>query len=100
VARAVRGFTGTASAPARGFPVAAGAGPPQRQRARLAPWDEVFRDADCLRHLDQVTAAARALATRLGPDSDEAWTLLAEAADLATAARALEAGLDAELAAR
>jgi hypothetical protein len=72
----------------------------RRQRARLDPWREIFLDSASVYELGRAAAEARALAMRLGPDSDDAWPLLKQAADAATSARALEAELDVEVAAR
>ena len=68
----------------------------RRQMARLAPYREVYADAESVRVLDRTVTLARRLATAHGPDSDSWWELLVQAATLETEARELEARLDAE----
>ena len=71
----------------------------RRQLAKLAPYAEHFADAGVIRALDRTAAQARRLATALGPAVDAGWELLVQAAGLETEACALEAELDAEVAA-
>lgn len=56
----------------------------RRAAARLAPYAEVFAEADSFRLATQTIARARVCATTLG-DTEAAWALLAVAAQLETA---------------
>jgi hypothetical protein len=62
----------------------------RRQHARLVPYEVVFAEADSIRIACQSAARARHVATELG-DSDDAWTLLAEAAAIEMEAMNAEA---------
>jgi CHC2-type zinc finger protein len=61
-----------------------------RRQFRRLPLEE-YRWADEIRGCYQIVDRARAIATRLGPDDETAWTLLAQAAWLETATWAAEA---------
>lgn len=69
----------------------------RRQRGRLAPYLNTYRDADLHRGLTQVAAGAQDVATLLG-DTGEAWQLVDVAAALQREAFSLEAELDERLA--
>jgi hypothetical protein len=82
---------------------------PFRRRQALSPRDEARREilneagrqlrrlpleryawSDEMRGCDQIVKRARAIATRLGPENETAWTLLEQAAWLETATWAAE----------
>jgi hypothetical protein len=64
----------------------------RRWRARVAPSEDRWRIADWVRHRNQLVTEIREYASSLG-DTDEAWTLLAQAATISTETAALEADL-------
>jgi hypothetical protein len=61
-----------------------------RRQLRRLPLDQ-YAWSDELRGCYRIVDRARALATRLGPENETAWTLLAQAAWLETATWAAEA---------
>jgi CHC2 zinc finger len=65
----------------------------RRQRARLAPYDDLFAIADWIRQIRQRVAEVRQWAAAAG-DREEVWPVLRHAAELETLASALEAELD------
>ena len=68
-----------------------------RQRRRLEPYREAFAEADSIRICTNIVRRARAVATTLG-DSERAWDLLTQAADLEYLTLIAEMRLDGEAA--